>query len=116
MTKRLLFLAALFVLICACDPLAPVITPTPQIIIVTPAPTDTPIATATPPPTSTPIPTSTPQNTPTPTALPCLADGCQMVHFNNFNNKIANENLKYIVYIPPCYLQTQKRYPYVILL
>ena len=39
-----------------------------------------------------------------------------MVAFNDFKSKTANENLKYIVYIPPCYLQTQKRYPYVILL
>ncbi len=116
MTKRLLILVTLIALICACDPLAPVITPTPQIIIVTPVPTDTPIATSTPVPTSTPLPTSTPQDTPTPTALPCLADGGQMVDFNDFKSKTANENLKYIVYIPPCYLQTQKRYPYVILL
>ena len=49
MTTRLHLLPILllaFALVCACDPLAPVITPTPQIIIVTPEDTLTPIATA----------------------------------------------------------------------
>lgn len=39
-----------------------------------------------------------------------------MLVFDEFRSEIAGENLRYRVYIPPCYLETQKRYPYVILL
>ena len=118
MTKRILLLPTLlFLLICACDPLAPVITPTPQIIIVTPQDTNTPVATLTPLPTITPLPTSTPQDTATPTALPCLQNGGQIVPFDQFQSKTAGgQNMKYRVYIPACYIETQKRYPYVILI
>lgn len=119
MTKRLLMLPALtliFLLLCACDPLAPVVSPTPQILIVTPSASETPIPTATTPPTSTPLPSPTPQDTPTPTQLPCLQDGGQIIPFDDFRSATAGENLRYRVYIPPCYLETGKRYPYVILL
>jgi len=119
MTKRLLMLPALtliFLFLCACDPLAPVISPTPQIVIVTPSASETPVPTATLPPTSTPVPSPTPQDTPTPTTLPCLQDGGQIIPFDDFRSATAGENLRYRVYIPPCYLETQKRYPYVILL
>ncbi len=115
MIKQLAFLLT-FLLLCACDPLAPVITATPQIVIVTPSASDTPIPTATRPPTSTPLPSPTPQDTATPTAFPCLQDGGQIVPFDDFRSPTAGENLRYRVYIPPCYLETQKRYPYVILL
>ena len=120
MTKQLLFLTTLLLvlLICACDPLAPVTAPTAQIIIVTPEDTLTPVATTTPLPTITPQPTATPQDTATPTPPPCLQDGGQIVAFDDFRSPTAGENLKYRVYIPPCYQQTdpQRRYPYVILL
>ena len=118
MIRRLLISPTLLLLllICACDPLAPVITPTPQIIIVTPENTATPAPSATTPPTSTLPPSPTPEDTATPTALPCLADGGQIVAFDEFRSATAGENLKYRVYIPPCYQQTQARYPYVILL
>ena len=118
MIRRLLISPTLLLLllICACDPLAPVITPTPQIIIVTPENTATPAPSATTPPTSTLPPSPTPEDTATPTALPCLADGGQIVAYDEFRSATAGENLKYRVYIPPCYQQTQARYPYVILL
>src|SRR5450432_841781 len=116
MTKRLLIPLAILLLFCACDPFAPVITPTPQIIIVTPENTATPVSTSTPLPTITPLPSPTPQNTATPTPLPCLQDGGQIIPFDDFRSTVAGENLKYRVYIPPCYVQTQRRYPYAILL
>ncbi|MEP7292853.1 MAG: alpha/beta hydrolase-fold protein [Chloroflexota bacterium] len=119
MTRRLLILPTFlltFLLVCACDPLAPVIAPTPQIVIVTPSASETIVPTATRPPTITPQPSSTPQDTPTPTQLPCLQNGGQIVPFDDFRSPTAGENLRYRVYIPPCYLETQKRYPYVILL
>jgi S-formylglutathione hydrolase FrmB len=117
--KRHAFITLLLLLavaLIACDPLAPIPTPTPQIIIVTPEDTSTPIATNTPIPTSTPVATSTPEFTPTPTEIPCEEDAGQILPFDDFRSQVAGENLRYRVYIPPCYLQTQKRYPYVILL
>ncbi len=114
--RRLILPLILFLLVCACDPLAPVIAPTPQIIIVTPSASDTPIPTPTHLPTVTPLPSPTPQDTATPTALPCLTSGGQIIPFDDFRSPTAGENLRYRVYIPPCYLETQKRYPYVILL
>jgi enterochelin esterase-like enzyme len=90
--------------------------PTPQIIIITPPPSSTPVSTDTPTPTRTPLPTSTPDFTATPTPFPCETDGGTMLIFDEFRSQIAGENLRYRVYIPPCYLETQKRYPYVILL
>lgn len=103
-------------LIVACDPLAPIFTATPQVIVVTPEATNTPVATPTRTPTNTPAPTATPQATPTPTPLPCSDDGGQMIPFDDFRSQVAGENLRYRVYIPPCYLESEKRYPYVILL
>jgi enterochelin esterase-like enzyme len=98
----------------ACDPMAP--QPTPQVIIITPPPSNTPVMTATPTPTRTPLPTATRDATPTATPFPCETDGGTMLAFDEFRSPTAGENLRYRVYIPPCYLETQKRYPYVILL
>ena len=39
-----------------------------------------------------------------------------MIAFDDFRSDVAGENLRYRVYIPPCYLETEKRYPYTILL
>jgi len=102
--------------IVACDPLAPLPTPTPQVIIVTPEASITPIPTSTRPPTNTPEPSLTPTNTPPPTALPCTEDGGQIIPFDEFESATADENLPYRVYIPPCYLETERRYPVVYLL
>lgn len=100
----------------ACDPLAPIAPPTAQIIIVTPENSPTPLATSTAVPSATAVPTNTPEATPTPTEMPCAQDAGQMLPFDDFRSEVAGENLRYRVYIPPCYLETQKRYPYVILI
>lgn len=116
-TQRLLLTLLLPVaFLMACDPLAPIPTLTPQTIIVTSEASPTPLASPTPVPTSTPVPTDTPEFTPTPTAIPCGEDTGQILPFDDFRSQVAGENLRYRVYIPPCYLQTQKRYPYIILL
>lgn len=109
-----LVFAALVLLAAACDPLAPQATP--QVIIVTPIPSDTPPATPTPPPTRTPIPTLTPVRTPTVTPFPCDDDSGRVEIFNQFRSPTAGTTLRYQVYMPPCYLESQKRYPYVFLL
>lgn len=98
----------------ACDPLA--LQPTPQVIIVTPIPSSTPIITATPIPTRTPIPTMTPVLTPSATPFPCDEESGQVLKFDPFRSETAGENLRYRVYIPPCYQQSQARYPTLILL
>jgi enterochelin esterase-like enzyme len=110
----LILLAAL--LIAACDPLTPIPTPTPQIIIVTPEFTATPPPTETPRPTETPTPTPTSPATPTPTPLPCASERGQWIVFDDNRSEVAGENLRYRVYVPPCYFESQRRYPYVILL
>jgi enterochelin esterase-like enzyme len=111
-----LLILLLSLLIVACDPLAPVFTPTPQIIIVTPEASQTPIATPTLPPTDTPEPSPTPPATATATPLPCEGDNGQIITFDDFRSPVAGENLRYRVYIPPCYVEAERRYPYVILL
>jgi enterochelin esterase-like enzyme len=113
MSKILLSLTLLLFLV-ACEPLAPA--PTPQLIIVTPVPTSTPPPTATPLATRTPVPSPTPDFTPTATPLPCESERGAMLAFDDFRSEIAGENLRYRVYIPPCYVEAQKRYPYTILL
>lgn len=113
-TLAFLLLTSLLMLVAACDPLAPA--PTAQVIIITPPPTDTPLPTATPVATRTPLPTLTPDYTATPTPFPCESEGGTMIAFDDFRSEVAGENLRYRVYIPPCYLETGKRYPYVILL
>lgn len=107
-------LILLIIWLAACEPLAPA--PAPQVIIVTPVPSSTPLPTATPEATRTPLPTPTPDYTPTATPFPCEAEGGTMLAFDDFRSEVAGENLRYRVYIPPCYLETQKRYPYTILL
>ncbi len=115
LTIALIAVLMAFILI-ACDPLAPIPTPTPQVIIVTPEATATPTLTPTVAATATPTPSPTPTETATQTPFPCLEDGGQVIAFDEFRSEVAGENLRYRVYIPPCYVETQKRYPYVILL
>jgi enterochelin esterase-like enzyme len=106
----------LLLLVAACDPMAPYPQPTPQVIIITSEASPTPAPTTTPAPTRTPLPTPTPPATPTATAFPCAEDGGQVLEFNSFRSEVAEEVLRYRVYVPPCYGETQKRYPYAILL
>lgn len=115
--NRLLFsiLVMLFAALTACDPIAAPLA-TPQVLIVTAVPSNTPAPTVT--PTFTPTPTLTPTSaaTPTPTALPCLSESGQVEEFNDNRSETARENLRFRVYLPPCYQQSLKRFPVVYLL
>lgn len=117
--NRLLFaLLITFALgLAACDPMAPQPTPFAVIISPEPSPTFTPAATDTPMPTRTPVPTETPDMAPTATPFPCDEDTGRIIEFTQFPSATARgENLRYNVYIPPCYQETRARFPYVILL
>lgn len=110
----LLLMAALV----GCEPLAPY-EPSPVAIVITNTPTLTPTSTLTPTPipaTATPSPTPTVEAAPTETVEPCLQAGGQFIDITDNLSETANENLRYRVYVPPCYFQSQKRYPLVILL
>jgi enterochelin esterase-like enzyme len=113
--KRLTFFLLLitFFALLGCDPLAQ--QPTAQVMIITAVPSATPIPTATRIATRTPVPTFTPAVTASATPFPCDEDSGQVVNFDEFRSQTAGENLRYRVYIPPCYAISQKRYPYVIL-
>lgn len=114
---RFALIALLGIFIAACDPMAP--QPTPVALIVSPQPTlsATPQATATPTATRTPVPTETPDLAPTATPFPCDEDTGRVVEFTDFPSETARgENLRYNVYIPPCYFETQVRFPVVYLL
>ncbi|MDX1991988.1 MAG: alpha/beta hydrolase-fold protein [bacterium] len=113
----LFFFACCCLLIAACDPMMPVATPVAVIVTAPPSLTPIPRATDTPFPTRTPLPTSTPDYTPTPTLFPCEVDSGQVIEINQFPSEIAGgENLRYRVYLPPCYYETERRFPYVVLL
>jgi enterochelin esterase-like enzyme len=148
--KRLsqLFVCLTFVLLVACEPLAP--DQTPQYIIVTgetpetfsmPSPTppigmtapamsatedgtaNSPIAAVpsanaggvvnTPVPSSTPTLPATAQ--PSPTSFVCQ-ERAGLVIRSSFYSVIAGDEVPYDIYLPPCFYDTFKRYPYVILL
>ncbi|MCU0511454.1 MAG: esterase family protein [Anaerolineae bacterium] len=104
-------------LLMGCDPLAPY-DPTPVAIVITSPPTATVPPTATPTPTLTPTlpPTATPELLPTPTLFPCDEQTGQVIEFDDNLSAIADENLRFRVYVPPCYFSTQRRFPLVILL
>lgn len=109
-------LLALVFLLAACDPMAPVATPVAVIITAIPSETPTPAVTATPTPTITPEPSPTVNLTPTVTPFPCDDEAGRVLEFNDFRSPTAsNENLRYHVYIPPCYQEMQVRYPVVYL-
>ena len=99
----------------ACDPMAAPLA-TPQTLIITAVPSNTPAVTPTPlPPTNTPAPTDTPA--PTATPFPCRTNSGQVVRVDTFPSVVAGgENLRYRVYVPPCYQESGRRYPYLILL
>ncbi len=113
-------IAFVFLLLCAlltaCDPLAPFPTPTAAVMIVTPEHTATFTPTITPIPSETPTPSPTDTPAPTPTPDPCLQAGGTIIPFDEFRSEIAGENLRYRVYVPPCYLESQRRFPYAVLL
>jgi enterochelin esterase-like enzyme len=131
-TKRLFlpFVCLTFVLLAACEPLAP--EQKPQIIVVTgetPASTDLPAPTFPIAGTSqpmvasemvrTPIPSITPTLEPAgpPTATPfvCAETQGQIVS-SSFTSSILGSEEDFLIYLPPCFYDTFQRYPYVILL
>ena len=110
-------LLILCVVLIACDPLAPY-APTPLAVVITNPPTATvlPTATLTPTITRTPLPSPTANATATPTPFPCDVDTGEVLEITDNLSEIANENLRYNVYLPPCYRESGARYPVVILL
>ncbi len=115
--KKYLLVGILPFLLVACDPMAPI--PTPIAVVVSPLPTLSP----TPRPTNTPIPINTPAPTPTTvllpsnTPFPCNSDTGQIAEVNNFISTTGRgENLRYDVYLPPCYFELNVRFPLLILL
>jgi len=109
-------LILLIAALAACDPFAPVLTPTAITLIVTPSASETALPTSTLPPTATRPPTATPAPTLTPTALACLSAGGQIVPFDDFRSPSAGESVPYNVYLPPCYAESGRRFPVVYLL
>ena len=102
-------------LLAACEPVA-VQRATPQVIVVTAIPSNTPLPTVTPTLTPSPTMTPTPENTATPTPPPCLSEGGSIDEITQNVSEIADENLRYRVYLPPCYGQSMRRFPVVYLL
>ncbi len=91
--------------------------PTPIVMVITAVPSATPLPSSTPTltPTFTPTPTNTPDIRPTGTPFPCDDTAGQVFNFNDSFSEIAQENVRYLVYVPACYFQLQKRYPVVYL-
>lgn len=114
-----LLLLCIFVLISilvACEPFA--YNPTPVEVLITVPPTETlsPTPSVTPSITPTSVPTETPF-IPTETPFPCQEDTGVFVDVDdNESENGRGENLRYRVYLPPCYQSTQKRFPIVYLL
>jgi enterochelin esterase-like enzyme len=96
----------------ACEPLAPA--PTPVVIVLSPTPTNPPSPTVTPRPTDTET-ALPPTETPTATPWVCSEKQGQILTLS-FNSKIAKTEVHYRAYLPPCYTETTRRYPYVILM
>lgn len=115
MCVALLMLLAL--LVAACDPMAP---QAPSVVVaISPVPSETPTPrpTNTATPTASPTPTQTPVLQPTSTPFPCDNDTGTIEEFNTFPSDVGNgENLRFRVYLPPCYVETQARFPVAILL
>lgn len=120
MIKRLFVLTRCLIailLISACEPLAYSPTAVPVVITNPPTATVLPTITHTPTITRTPFPTETPDFTATPTAFPCDEEVGQIVPFaSNASTVSGGENLRFNVYLPPCYQQSGARFPSVILL
>ena len=112
-----ILLVLMSLLLMACDPLAPY-NPTAVAVVITSEPTATivPTQTLTPTPAPTQAPTNTPMPEPSATSFPCEETTGQFIDFNDNRSPLANENLRYRVYVPPCYFSTQKRFPVLILL
>lgn len=99
----------------ACEPF--IYEPTPLAVVITNTPSPSPIPSLTPLPSLTPTASPSPTIEPTATKLPfiCDDDAGQVIPVKDNWSELAQENLRYLVYIPPCYWQTSKRFPLVIL-
>ncbi|MGJ3241221.1 MAG: alpha/beta hydrolase [Anaerolineae bacterium] len=109
-------LVVLSAMLVACEPLA--YNPTPVTLLITAPATETlsPTPSITPSITPTPAPTETPF-VPTETPFPCQEDSGMFVDVDdNPSDNGRGENLRYRLYLPPCYQSTQKRFPVVYLL
>ncbi len=106
----------------ACDPLAPEVTQ--EVIVVT---SETQVATPTnfggriAAPTPTPVIRVTPSPTPTATVLPTATvppcDQATGTFFEStFESAVNGEAVPFNIYLPPCFFESGRRYPYVILL
>jgi len=122
---KLIALGLLVYLCAACDPLAP--EPTRVVVVLTPTATEAP-ATPTVAATDTPVatqealatevatePAALPTAVPTATQWVCSEKQGQIVDLQ-YKSKIARLDERYRIYLPPCYAQTTRRYPYVILM
>jgi len=109
MRRWLPFALCAVVVLAACDPMAPQIEPTSSVTH-TPTPTLTPSATISPTPSVTP----TPDYTATPTPYPCDQDG-RIISIEPNRSETAGEDIPYRAYLPPCYQETTRRYPLLIL-
>jgi enterochelin esterase-like enzyme len=96
-----------------CDPLAaetrPLII---QVTATPPPPTRAPTTTPIPSDTATPPPATA---TPRPTAFVCNEVAGRLVD-DTFKSAVSGQTVKYRVYLPPCYWQTARRYPVVVLM
>jgi enterochelin esterase-like enzyme len=110
----------LILLVAACEPFAPE-TDQQSVIVITSSPTSE-LAPSPTPPLTTSLPTRPPPTaTPTvaspllPTLEPCDELTGRVIN-NGFTSQLAGGEVPYRVYVPPCFFQTLRRYPYVILL
>ncbi len=87
----------------------PTATPAPTM---PPSPTFTPTATA----TATPTPTPTPTPTITPTPTPACTETAGRVESHTYFSPVVGGDQTYRIYLPPCYDQSDERYPVVYLL
>jgi len=109
-------LLAVGCLIAACDPLTP--DATPVVIVITQTPTATHVPTAS---TVTPTLNVTSVNpTPVPGTASATLPKCneskgQLLDLT-LDSNVEKNAVRYRAYLPPCYNETQRRYPYVILM
>ncbi|MBN1678809.1 MAG: hypothetical protein JW966_00860 [Anaerolineae bacterium] len=130
---RYLFVCLTFIVLAACEPLAP--EQTPQYIVVTgetpisassaalAASPDGPALTAEPPaavgavntPVPSPTPIPPPTGTPSPTPYVCAETSGRLLNLS-LRSAVTGDEFLYDLYLPPCFFDTFQRYPYVVLL
>lgn len=113
--------SVLMIISVGCEPFAPQEQQAP-VVVITATSTELPLPTATPlfsntlptqlVPTVTPTLSAIPQ---IPTLTPCTETTGRVIE-NSLTSTIAGGEIPYRVYVPPCFFQTLRRYPYMILL